>query len=168
MKAAMYNNISILVFVFLHILVWGIRDRRRKDVDDKESIQTLKTPGRMLAGSSAGIALFMSSLYHVLYEEQFVADVADKYSWDWYTDTYEVTAVSTAAALSLVYLWSAWRPWPKTPFLQRYAYLVAYLATAAHLGCIYVIFESPKDVDVFNYSGMVAGVSMFTERLLVL
>jgi len=52
----------------------------------------------------AGFVLISSSLFHIYYGEQRIRNV-EKYSWDWWTDTYECTVMATVLVLWMVITW---------------------------------------------------------------
>jgi len=64
-----------------------------------------KNPGVFAAKFTSGFVLVNSSIFHLLFGEGHIVDY-EQPSWDWWTDTYEVTVVATSLVMWIVFTWS--------------------------------------------------------------
>ena len=115
-----------------------------------------RRPFRITCGLLSGLVLLSSSLFHLIYGEGYIADY-DQYSWDWWTDTYEITVQLTYVLLFITYSWSVGRVSLIFPF--NLAYLGAGLA-------YYWIMSPTADVTIgYNACGVLLGSLWTVERV---
>lgn len=117
----------------------------------------LRKPWRTICGLVAGLVLFSTSLFHLLFGEGSIHDPDHAlYSWPWWSDTYEVTVLATYVFLLLLYSWSVKRP--SAMIVPN----LAYLAT----GGVYFWLLSPKadGITVYNALGLFIGSMWMMER----
>ena len=93
----------------------------------------------------SGLVLFSSSLFHVCFGEQRVAGV-ERYSWDWFTDTYEFTVVLTYIILRAVYTVSV--------EFKRWVYIINELYL---LYALLFFWVDDPIVRLYDTAGMVVG-----------
>jgi hypothetical protein len=119
-------------------------------------VLVLRKPWRTKWGLVAGLVLFSTSLFHLLFGEGSVHDYA-LYSWPWWSDTYEVTVQMTYVALLILYSWSVRAA--TAMLVPNLAYLAA--------GALYFWLLSPKadGIIAYNALGLFIGSMWMMERV---